>query len=62
MVHGYEAMALARWLLRDERLPLTSHRVSPNDVGTVCLCVCVCVMMMMMIVAKCLNAPSILGI
>jgi hypothetical protein len=43
VVHGYEAMALARWLLRDERLPLTSHRVRPNDVGTVCVCVCVCV-------------------
>jgi len=41
VVHGYEAMALARWLLRDERLPLTSHRVSPNDVGTVCVYVCV---------------------
>ena len=35
VVHGYDAVALARWLLRDERLPLTSHRVSPQDVGRV---------------------------
>ena len=35
VVHGYEAMALARWLLRDERLPLTSHRVHAGDVERV---------------------------
>ena len=35
VVHGYDAMSLARWLLRDERLPLTSHRVTDDDVGRV---------------------------
>lgn len=35
VVHGYDAMSLARWLLRDQRLPLTSHRVSDEDVGRV---------------------------
>jgi hypothetical protein len=55
VVHGYEAMALARWLLRDERLPLTSHRVRPNDVGTVCVCVCVCVCVGVGIVCVCVS-------
>jgi len=30
-VHGYDAVALARWLGRDRRLPLTSHAVSDDD-------------------------------
>jgi hypothetical protein len=35
VIHGYDAMSLARWLLRDQRLPLTSHRVNDEDVGKV---------------------------
>jgi hypothetical protein len=35
VVHGYDAMSLARWLLRDQRLPLTGHRLSEEDVGQV---------------------------
>jgi len=35
VVHGYDAMSLTRWLLRDQRLPLTSHRVSEEDVARV---------------------------
>ena len=31
LVHGYDAVALARWLGRDKRLPLTSHAVSDED-------------------------------
>mmetsp|Transcript_3712 Transcript_3712/g.5878 ORF Transcript_3712/g.5878 Transcript_3712/m.5878 type:complete len:296 (+) Transcript_3712:1639-2526(+) len=31
IVHGYDAVGLARWLARDQRLPLTSHTVSDED-------------------------------
>ena len=34
-IHTYIRIRTSRWLLRDERLPLTSHRVHEGDVDRV---------------------------